>query len=329
MIGLDYKSTNLEGREKASLTENNLVKNLHYVYNEYSLGVVILSTCNRTEIYVSGQEDISDDLLLDIYKTTLKTDALYYIKRNEALVDYLFELSCGLHSMIFGEDQIITQVGGAISLAMEQKTSNAVLNTLFRHSVTCAKKAKTQVNARFISPSIVHKSIELAKKQIEDLSGYKVLVIGNGEMGRLCSNLLEKEGCKVYMTKRSYKYSNAIIPQNCIAVDYATREKLYSEVDMIFSATKSPHHTVTFDSFANVKTKPKCIFDLAVPRDVEPSVEKYSEINLFDVDDIGKDASPYDIGAIKQINDIISEQKVKLAQWHEFYQNHVQEKITV
>lgn len=321
MIGLDYKSAPIDIREKISLTQSNIVTQLKKIYESYSIGVVIVSTCNRTEIYLASEHHLSDDFIINLYQDSVKAKTPFYLKRDRELVDYLFELACGMHSMILGEDQIITQINDAIELSIEHKTGNSAINTLFRHSITCAKKAKTQVNIKFISPSIVSQAVEIAKNEICNLSDKKILVIGNGEMGRLSAELFEQQGCEVYMTLRSYKYHVAEVPKNCKSVKYENKHLLYPMVDIIVSATKSPHHTVHFDDVVNLEQKPKYMFDLALPRDIEPKVKTISEIACFDVDDIGQKNSHYDMEAIEKIKEIISEQKFKFNKWLDFYDN--------
>ncbi len=321
MIGLDYHSASIELREKISLTEGHVIKKLNEINKKYSVGVVIISTCNRTEIYISTLEDITDELLVSIYNDVVELDAPYYTKTNKSLIKYLFELSCGLHSMILGEDQIITQVNNAIALSVEQNCSESSINTLFRHAVTCAKKAKTDVNIKHISPSIVSEAIEILKRESVDYECQKALVIGNGEMGRLSAKLLHKEGFKVYMTLRSYKYKAVDLPDFCITVDYDKREELFDEMDVIVSATKSPHYTISNKAYMGLKNKEKFLFDLALPRDIEPEIKNIKGVKCFDVDDIGKNTSTYNEKDMQSIKLIINEQISKFFKWYTYYVN--------
>ncbi|MFI3206658.1 MAG: NAD(P)-dependent oxidoreductase, partial [Clostridia bacterium] len=308
-------------REKVSFTKSHIEQELQRINQKYNIAVVILSTCNRTELYFASQEYLEEEKLKEIYHDFIKIKADFYIKRDEVLIDYLFELACGMHSLILGEDQIITQINDAIELSIEKKLGNSAINTLFRHSVTCAKRAKTEVNIKFISPSIVSEAIKIAKKEIFDLENKKVLVIGNGEMGRLSAKLFLKEKCQVYMTLRAYKYKTVEVPENCVAIEYDKKIELYSQVDIIVTATKSPHYTVHHKDIIKIEKKPKYIFDLALPRDVEPSIKEIEEIKIFSVDDIGKENSCYDTQAINEIKEIIKEQKIKFYKWFEYYKN--------
>lgn len=319
MIGLDYNQSSIEVREKMSLTTGNICDRLHEIHNKYNVGVVILSTCNRTEFYFSSDNVLSDSQLVEIFLDSANTQISYYIKRDDQLVNYLFELGCGLHSMIIGEDQIITQVSEAVYLSTKEKVGNSAINTLFRHSVTCSKAAKTDVNIQFISPSIVSGAVNVAKKEIGCLTGKKVLVIGNGEMGRLATELFVKEKCETYMTLRSYKHKIAVVLNGCKVVNYKERQELYNSVDVIISATKSPHHTVYYDDIVCLEHKPSYIFDLAVPRDVEPTIKEIENIKCFDVDDIGDGGNFIDKKQIDEIYKIIDNQKVKFSKWLDFY----------
>lgn len=330
MIGLDYKAAPIALREQISLTQSGIAAAVVQLQQQYQAGAVILSTCNRTEVYLASEALYSEAGLAQMFGQTVGVSAPLpcYIKRGQEMVSYLFALGCGLHSMILGEDQIITQVKEALDVSMAQHAGNAPLNTLFRHSITCAKKAKAQVNIQFISPSIVTKALALATAELGGLQGKKVLVIGNGEMGRLAATLFAEAGCEVFITLRRYKYHQTIVPEHCTAVEYDARQALYAQVDIIISATKSPHYTVYYADMNAAAQKPAYLFDLALPRDIEPAVRSCAGVRCFDVDEIGSGDAHYDPQAMAQIEEIIAVQQVKFAQWMAGYQQ-MQEKECV
>ena len=133
-------------------------------------------------------------------------------RRGEEAVRYLFELSCGLHSKVFGEDQIITQVKDALALARQAGAADTVLEKLFQGAVTAAKKVKTQLHLTAVSRSVAQKAADLLTERLGPLEGVPCLVIGNGEMGQLMARELVARGADVTMTLRQYKRGDVLIP---------------------------------------------------------------------------------------------------------------------
>ncbi len=321
VVGIDYKSAGVSVREKLYFTEKKLKEKLVEISKrEYKS--VIISTCNRTEIYFSTKEKWDNQTAINEFSKITEfnenLDLISYVYSEENAVKYLFEMSCGLHSLILGEDQIITQVRNASDTAHEIGASDSFLNTLFRHALTCSKKAKTKVNINFISPSIVSEAVSKLEKRFSDLKGMKALVIGNGEMGKLAAKLLLQKGLEVCMTVRHYKYVQAKVVKGASSVPYEERADKLLWADVVFSATKSPHYTITYDMVENLEKTPKCFFDLALPRDIEEKISSNESTEYFDVDSIGENSSAYDLQAIREINLIINEQIKKFNDWVSF-----------
>lgn len=325
MIGADHKTAQIELREKISLTESRVITSLQKIkQSNAAQGAVIISTCNRTELYLASREPLTDRALKTLFcgMVSLQQQQLagsLYIKRDETLIRYLFELSCGLHSMILGDDQIITQVNDALRIATQAKSGTPELNTLFRHAVTCGKKAKTSVVLCSVSPSVVQGAVEIAEEYIREKR--RVLVIGNGEMGRLAACLFRDKGCEVFMTLRNYKYTEVEVPQGCSTVPYEQRGDLLETSDIVVSATKSPHHTLTLEMVEPLTKKPAYFFDLAVPRDIDPRMKSLKEVSCYNVDDIGMNLRAENQEALGEIAAIITQQLEKYNSWRAFMRN--------
>ncbi len=320
MIGVDYKHASIAYREKLYFSQNKLEMTLNHISENCEYKAVIISTCNRTEIYFSCDEKMSDSAIISEFLslTGLKHsdfEKICYIHRENELVKYLFQLACGLQSMILGEDQVISQVNDAAEKARECRATDAVLNTLFKHAVTCAKIAKTKVNINFVSPSIVSEAVLILKSNMSCLKGKNVLVIGNGEMGKLAANLLLNEGCNVNMTLRHYKHTAATVPKHCKSVLYEDRMQYLKWADIVISATKSPHFTLTYEMIKNEQNLPEYIFDMALPRDIEPEIVEKGIVKYYGVDDIGKSVDIYDMKELERIKEIISAQTIKYFEW--------------
>ncbi|MCX7615456.1 MAG: glutamyl-tRNA reductase [Clostridiales bacterium] len=321
MIGVNYRTAGIELREKVSFTPVKIKKLLEYIktYCDIS-GAVMISTCNRTELYLSSESEINDTEITRIFCEASNVEGEdfsphLYIKANHDAAMYLFELTCGIHSMIFGDDQIVSQVKDSIQIANEVGSSDATLNTLFRYAITSAKKVKTNVVLRTLSPSVAKQAADIVSEFIKHNPKCRALVIGNGEVGRnVCSELVSL-GCEVYMTLRTYKHSKTIVPYGCKTIDYAERQKLIETVDIIISATTSPHHTITFEMIEKSEKRPKYIIDLALPRDIDPEVQSLQDIIYYDVDTIGKTALMDNSNEIATMKTIIDEQIKKFHEW--------------
>ena len=207
MIGIDYKKASVDVRAQFSFTKKNTVAALENLKKEPGiLGCIILSTCNRMEIWVSTGEDWKGSLYEFLCKEKEKDPRefeQYFVKREEEeAVEHLFYLTSGLKSQILAEDQIITQVKDALALSREAYCTDNVLEVLFRMAVTAAKKVKTQVSFSRANSSVIHQAIERLEDQGFSIQGKTCMVIGNGEMGKVTALALKEAGADVTVTVR-------------------------------------------------------------------------------------------------------------------------------
>ena len=320
---LDYKSAYIDFREKVSFTATRVREILREIKKNYDIsGVVLLSTCNRTELYISSSDiDNIDAAEILCEAAGLKDDriiSLFNIKYNNEAILHLMEVACGLQSMVLCEDQIITQVKNAALVAREEKTSDSILETLFRLGATAAKKAKTLVKIKAVPNSVAESAMDsLAKKY--NLNNKKVLVIGNGETGRLCCQKLINLGAEVTITLRKYKHGETIVPYGCSTISYDERAKILSKVDVVVSATSSPHYTITLDMLDKLDKKPQYFIDLALPRDIEPVIWNMEGIYCYNLDYICGDATEINADEISQIKEIISYYFIQFEKWNTFH----------
>lgn len=317
---LDYKSADIALREKVSFTEAKTREVIRDIRQNNDIsGVVLLSTCNRTEIYISSHnmEKINPAEILCIPAgiTDKETVASFKIKYNEEAIMHLMEVACGLQSMVMGEDQIITQVKNAALIAREERTSDPVLETVFRLSATAAKKVKTQVKIRLVPSSAAESAIDFLGDRY-DLKDKNVLVIGNGEIGRLCCRKLIASGACVTITLRKYKHGETAVPYGCNTVPYDERAHFLSRADAVVSATSSPHYTITYDMVEKLQKKPVYFVDLALPRDIEPRLADMDAIKCWNLDDICGDTTKINEAEILKIKEIINDYCTKFEEWY-------------
>ena len=283
MTGIDFNKASIEYREKFALTSSGQAAMLKSISNSgEASGCVIINTCNRMELWVSFDGD-SDKDPYELLCARLKVDAemyrSYFTSREDAeAVTHLFELASGLKSKVFGEEQILSQVKEAVCIARECRSAGPVLEAVFRYAVTAAKKVKTQVRLTAVDSSVAQTAVRTLKAQLGDLTGLSCLVIGNGEMGRLAAKHLLAEGCEVTMTLRQYKSGDAVIPRGCTVIDYEERYSHLMSAKVIISATRSPHYTLHTENVRELTgDSEKLMFDLALPRDIEPEYRKAPE----------------------------------------------------
>ncbi len=290
MSGLEHSLAPIDLRERLSFTKaqtEEMVRRIHTFPN--ILGCVLISTCNRTELYVScTKETEPGELLCNAAGSAYAPYKEAFVTRsgNDA-VKHLMEVAAGLRSRIWGEDQIISQVKGAIAIAREAGASNSVLETLFRSAISAGKEVRTKVRLTALPTSAASKAVELLQDKLGDLRGKRALVIGNGEMGRLSASLLHKTGCSVSVTLRTYNHGETVVPAGCGVVPYDERFSHMNGTDILISATTSPHYTVTLSQVQTLSAPPSVLVDLAIPRDIQPEVGNLDGIRLYNVDDLG------------------------------------------
>jgi len=294
MAGIDHTRAAVDERSRYAFTRSELTRAYDQLRTDAGLqGCVILSTCNRTEIYVSAREGYTPDLpaLLSALRgeTFREPDrALFGLRENEDAVHHLMQLAGGLESMILGEDQILTQVGEAVRLARECAAADHVLEVLFRQAVTAGKRIRSETHLSGGDKSAIDRALSRLASQGFDVKGRRCLVIGNGMMGRLCAQSLTAHGAAVTVTVRRYRSGVVDIPFHCERMDYTERYGFLPRCDLAVSATTSPNYTVTAERMREVTlTHPLYLLDLAVPRDIEREVGDLDNVTLLDLDDLG------------------------------------------
>ena len=292
MTGIDFNTADIEYRERFALTQTTQAAAMEEIRNRPDVsGCVIISTCNRMELWINYNAPAQTrpfDILSQVLGLHADDAAAHFTHRaGDEAVRHLFELACGLKSMIFGEEQILTQVRQSVAFARECGASDAVLHALFRYAVTSAKKVKTNVRLTAVDRSVAGITVRMLKERLGSLKDLPCLVIGSGEIGRLAVKGLLSEGCEVTMTLRQFKSGDAVIPAGSNAIRYEDRYKMYPKAKVIISATRSPHYTLCCDAVRQLGGGEKILFDLAVPRDIDPCIARLENVELYDIDHLG------------------------------------------
>lgn len=329
---LDHKSADINVREKFCFTTGRIREILKDIaWDRNVSGAVLLSTCNRTELYISSQNASGMDPVQILCKYSGAGDRIdsniFNIKYDNDAILHLMEVACGLESMILCEDQIITQVGNAVQTAREEKSTDSVLETIFRLAVTAAKKAKTTVRVKAVPGSAAESAVNFIAAKCK-LDEKKALVIGNGETGRLCCRELLERGAEVTVTLRKYKYGDTIVPFGCKTIAYDERAGFMPNSDIVISATLSPHYTITCDMVRRLERKPAFFVDLALPRDIDPDIKGITGIESFDLDDFCSDYEKFNLKEIGEIKQIIQEHLLRYLKWKSYTQKPIQEIVS-
>jgi glutamyl-tRNA reductase len=300
VFGINHKTAPVEVREKLAISEKSLGESLKLLEERAPdlTERVILSTCNRTEIYarvtdVARGVDELKRFICGYHEIDRETlDRAAYVLTLEDAVEHLFRVASSLDSMIVGEPQILGQVKVAYKAAREFSSTGAILNRLFEQSFNVAKRIRTETAIAESAVSVSFAAVELAKKIFGDLAGKTVLLIGAGEMIELAVKHLMGQGVEtVLVANRTYERAKELATRfNGEAVNF---DKLHDELkrcDIVISSTGAPHFVVHKDLAEKVisqrKNRPMFFIDIAVPRDIEPTVNEIDNCYLYNIDDL-------------------------------------------
>lgn len=323
MTGIDHTMAEIDVREVFAFTKKNMAEALERLKQIRGIeGCVLLSTCNRTELWVSTGEEFQGALyeyLCQFRGVSAELYRDYFVFREEReAVTHLFQLAGGLTSRILGEDQIVTQVGDALAFAREHYAADRVLETLFRQAVTAAKRVKTKVRLTAADHSVISTAIETLQRHGAEFAGKRCMVIGNGIMGKLSATMLQQKGADVTVTVRQYHSGMVEIPEHCSRIDYGRRMELFDRCDYVVSATVSPNYTLTRELVERAVTHPVTLIDLAVPRDIDPLVRELPGVTLYDIDSFCEGAGgETQKQAVSDAKRLLEEQLEEFYVWYE------------
>lgn len=324
MLGIDHTKASVEYREKFSMTKSECTEFVNMLFlNKKASGCVILSTCNRMEIWVNLNEPNDDINLYDLLCTIKKIESNTYhnfFKERKGInaVNHLFRLCCGIESMILGEDQIITQVKDALFWARENKFTDSIIEVLFRNAITAAKKVKTNVKLSIATKSAADAAVDMLISNNVKIEKANCLIIGNGEMGKLAALKFKEYGANVTVTLRQYKSGEVNIPIGCDIIKYDERLSFLKNCDIIVSATSSPNFTLKYDDILKYGYKKGSYFiDLAVPRDIEFKINDIDGINVFNIDSFEIAMNDENVkNNIKSAEQILDKYINEFMRWH-------------
>jgi len=303
-LGLNHRTAPITVRERYSLADNLLPELLGKLCKETSAEeAVILSTCNRVEIYAVSnglpQHLLNELRTFLIGEEEVEGDDILYEHTGEASVAHLFKVASGLDSMVLGETEILGQLKGAYQIALESKVTGGHLNKAFQKAFNTAKQIRTETNIQRGSVSVANVAVELAGKIFDQLEHRTVMVIGAGDTSEKTARALLSRGAKsVIVSNRSFERAKALADElGGKAVDFDHWQSDFAMVDIIISSTSAPHYVIDRKKLeplqATRQHRPLLLVDIAVPRDIEPEVNFMEDIYLYNIDDLQAIADGY------------------------------------
>ena len=298
VLGLNHKTAPVEVRERFSIPADKVSRGLKHLEDYEALNeAVILSTCNRSEMY-AVVDDAEEDLptvkqfLFDLTGNEENIDEYLYYYSGEECIRHLFEVASSLDSLVIGEGQILSQVKKAYAIAREEQTTSTVLNTLFHRAIAVGKRVRTETRIAYNAVSVSYAAVELARKILGDLSESNVLLFGAGQMAELTAqHLVDKGVKKVYVANRSFDRAKELAEKfGGEPVVFETAFKQAVDVNVVVTSTGAPHYVVkpweTQQLMTKRKGRPLVFIDIAVPRDIEQEVAELDDVYLYTVDDL-------------------------------------------
>ena len=299
VVGINHKTAILEMREKLAFPRHEIPYILTEIKKCNAIsGCVVLSTCNRMEIYAAAtDEEAGIKSIHNFIQEYTKIDFsdkhhYFYSPACENAVRHLFRVAAGLDSMVLGESQILGQVRKAYQIACECDASNVVLNILFQRAITVGKRVRTETDIDKNSVSIGYTAVEKAKQIFGDLSGYSALIIGTGEISNLVAKHLIAGGVKnILISNRSYQKAQDLAKQfDGRAVKFENLTEHLEIADIVISCTSSPKHILSMGQMEKVmlnrNNRKIFMIDIAVPRDIDPQIRNLPGVSLLDIDDL-------------------------------------------
>ena len=299
VAGLNHNTADIEVREKVAFNGYKLqeglieLKNLPYVDE-----VVILSTCNRMELYagVKDTEKASESIKTfisgfhNIDRSLL--DKAIYVYDDVDAVRHIFRVASSLDSMVIGEPQILGQLKEAFEFALEKKTTGILLNKLMKKAISVAKRVRSETRIAENAVSISFAAVELAKKIFTDLSAKVFMLLGAGEMAELAAKHLMSNGVKeVIVANRRYERACELAKEfsgRPVALDNFLREMVHS--DIVICSTGAPNYIVVKEQMQKVmkerKQRQVFIIDISVPRNIDPKINDLDNVYLYNIDDL-------------------------------------------
>lgn len=323
VIGVNHRTSPVNLLEKLMIPESSMPKALHSLSVRDDIReAVILSTCNRTEVYAiverfhGAYSDIRDFLCESSGVPADEVTPHLYSQHDDDAIVHLFEVAAGLDSAVLGETEVLGQVRDAWEMAMAEGSSRSSMNLLFRHAVEVGKRARTETGISRSTASVSHAAVEMAHEILGSLESKKIVVVGAGEMGEGVASALAREGgASITIVNRTEARGTALAEK--FDVEVSSFDRLVTELgraDVVVTCTGSGTHVIEASTVREARaanSAPLLFVDIALPRDVDPTVVEIPGVTLLDLDDLSRWAQrgmDQRAAEVEQVRSIIGEE---------------------
>jgi len=299
ITGVSHKTAPVEVREALAFREDSLPAALADLRSRQGVTeAVILSTCNRVEITITTDDSSDPSAIIDGFladrRAANAARVAPYLYRHEGrqAIHHLFRVAASLDSMVVGEPQILGQLKTAYAAAKDCGAVCGWLENLLTRTFSVAKRVRSETGIGQMAVSVSYAAVELARKIFGDLTGRKIMIVGAGKMSELAARHLRRSGAAhVFVTNRTHERAVQMAELfQGTPVDYTRFVSMLPEVDIVITSSGAPHYVLHKEEMQRVisarKNKPMFLIDIAVPRNIEPTVNDLSNIFLYDIDDL-------------------------------------------
>jgi glutamyl-tRNA reductase len=305
VLGISFHTAPVELREPAAVRTGEIPVTLKRIRSGFpGAELVLLSTCNRTELYVAGVDAVANKdrliealLTKDAHSHVAGIEQFFYIKHDLQAVEHLFAVASSLDALVVGETEILGQVKQALVMAEEAGTTGKVLHPLFQYAFKTAKRVHTETEICRGRVSVSSLAVEFAEKIFEDLRFKTVMIVGAGEMAELALKSLMDRGTRdVLVLNRSLERGRNLA-HRCggQAFEFELLDEYLAKADIVISSTSAPHVVIRAESVRRAiearHGRPLLLVDIAVPRDIDPAASLIKNVHVYTIDDLERVAA--------------------------------------
>ena len=334
LTGINHRTAPIAILEKAAVRAGKLHDALILLHS-YTPHGIILSTCNRTEVYTADSdsrhtEGASGDFLKAHFDASEADLSQYiYVSQNEAAVEHLFHIAGGLDSMIVGEFEILGQVRQALEAAQEAKMANLPLRHIFQSAIRIGRRVREETGISKSALSVSSVAVDMASRVVGDLKNCRVLVVGAGEAGRLVAKAARDRGAsQILVASRTQERASTLAATlGGIPIDLNNLVQELNTCNIVVTCADAPHWIVAVRHVAAAmkgrSELPMVIIDIAVPRNVEPAVAQIDNVFLYNLDNLtqisGLNRRQRE-RETEKAGEIITAEVAKFAQWRQAFE---------
>jgi glutamyl-tRNA reductase len=332
LFGLNHKSAPIEIREKFVFCEEDIKRFVPQLVAKGILGAIVVSTCNRTEIYFEQKDschsvdfDLILKTLIDYRKVNTEVKAHFYEMKNEDATEHLFRVVSGLDSMALGEYQIVGQIKNAFNISHNNQLCTSVLYKLFSDALKTGKEIRTNTALDKGAVSISYAGVELAGRKLKNLSSHPVLLVGAGQTSELTLlNLIKKDCTQFTVVNRTQEKACELADKyRCKVASFDKLEQLLISNNIVITSTASKKPLFTEEivrkAMLERDNNPLFFIDLSVPRNVAAEVAEIENVHVYDIDalnEVIEDNLERRKGEISHAEIIIEKSVSEFSQWH-------------